>query len=163
MMDNGVQVVARIPNPYLPPRVSTASEVATLDFLRTELDIPVPRVLAWSSKKDQSVGAEYIIMEMAPGEELGKSWMSMDISEKVNIVSQLASIQARACSVDFKSYGSLYYRGDIDGCQRIPGISDRFCIGPSAAMPFWEAEREAMGKYRGPCKYIYLKYIVCNH
>ncbi|OAX77680.1 hypothetical protein ACJ72_08018 [Emergomyces africanus] len=150
MMDNGVQAIARIPNPYLPPRVSTASEVATLDFLRTELDIPVPRVLAWSNNKDQSVEAEYIIMEMAPGEELGKSWMSMDISERVNIVSQLANIQARACSIDFKSYGSLYYRGDIDGCLDIPGISDRFCIGPSAAMSFWEAEREAMDKYRGP-------------
>ncbi|OJD21311.1 hypothetical protein ACJ73_07348 [Blastomyces percursus] len=150
VMDNGVQVVARIPNPYLPPRVSTASEVATLDFLRTELDIPVPRVLAWSSKKDQLVGAEYIVMEMAPGEELGKSWMSMDISEKVNIVPQLANIQARACSVDFKSYGSLYYRDDVDGCQDIPSNSDRFCIGPAAAISFWEAEREAMDKYRGP-------------
>ena len=86
-MDNGAQVVARIPNPYLPPRISTASEVATLDFFRNELDIPVPRVFAWSSDKDQPVGAEYIIMEKAPGEELGKSWSSMDISEKVDLVS----------------------------------------------------------------------------
>lgn len=156
-MDNGVQVVARIPNPYLPPRVTTASEVATLDFLRTELEIPVPRVLAWSNRKDQPVKAEYIIMEKAPGEELGKSWMAMDISEKVNIVSQLATIQAKTCSVDFKSYGSVYYNGDVDGCQPIAGVSNRFCIGPSAAISFWEAEREAMDRYRGPCEHLYMK------
>lgn len=52
-MDNGVQVIAKIPNPYIPQKFFTASEVATLDFLRNELGIPVPRVFAWSSKKDQ--------------------------------------------------------------------------------------------------------------
>ncbi|KAI1938632.1 Phosphotransferase enzyme [Ophidiomyces ophidiicola] len=127
-MDNGVQVVARIPNPYLPPRMATASEVATLDFLRNELDIPVPRVLAWSGDKDQPVGTEYIIMEKAPGEELGKTWPSMDISERVDLVSQMASIQAKICSVDF----------------------NRFCIGPSSTLQFWEAERRSMDEYRGP-------------
>jgi aminoglycoside phosphotransferase (APT) family kinase protein len=37
--------------------------VATMDFLRNALDVPVPRVLAHSSTVDNSVGAEYIIME----------------------------------------------------------------------------------------------------
>ncbi|KAK2760891.1 hypothetical protein FQN54_002131 [Arachnomyces sp. PD_36] len=149
IMDNGVQVVARIPNPYLPQRVSTASEVATLDFLRNELEIPVPQVFAWSSDKDQPVGAEYIIMEKAPGQELWKSWPSMDVSEKVDVVSQLAKIQAKVCSVDFKYYGSLYYRG-TDDHQHIPGVPSRFCIGPSSAIQFWEADRTAIDKYRGP-------------
>ncbi|KAL6233340.1 hypothetical protein BDW75DRAFT_193391 [Aspergillus navahoensis] len=61
-MDNDVQVIAKIPNPYIPQKFVTASEVAALDFLRNELGIPVPRVFAWSSKKDQPVGVEYIIM-----------------------------------------------------------------------------------------------------
>lgn len=113
-MDNSVQVVAQIPNPYLPLRVATASEVATLDFLRNELNIPVPRVLAWSSDKDQPIGVEYITMEKAPGEQLGKSWPSMDVSEKVNLVLQLVNIQARVCSVDFKYYGRLYYSGETN-------------------------------------------------
>lgn len=86
-MDNGVQVVTRILNPYLPPKLATSSEVATLDFLRNELNIPVPRVFAWSCEKDQPVGAEYIIMEKAPGQELSKAWPSMDVSDKVDVVS----------------------------------------------------------------------------
>ncbi|KAM5474969.1 Phosphotransferase enzyme [Microsporum audouinii] len=149
-MDNGVQVVARIPNPYLPPRVATASEVATLDFLRNELDLPVPKVLAWSSDKDQPVGTEYIIMEKAPGEELGKSWSTLSISERVGIVSQLVKIQATLSSVDMKHYGSLYYSGEEGGHESIPGVSDRFCIGPSSAIRFWEEERMSMAEYRGP-------------
>ncbi|KAI2038307.1 Phosphotransferase enzyme [Ophidiomyces ophidiicola] len=144
-MDNGVQIVARIPNPYLPPRIATASEVATLDFLRNELDIPVPRVLAWSGEKDQPVGTEYIIMEKAQGEELGKTWLSMGIPEKVDLVSQMVRIQANICFVDFKYYGSLYYRGETNGYHNIPGVPSRFCIGPSAALQFWEAERRHMG------------------
>jgi lysyl-tRNA synthetase class 2 len=73
-VDNNIQVIAKIPNPYIPQKFATASEVATLDFLRNELGIPVPRVFAWSSGKDQLVGVEYIIMEKAAGNELGKSW-----------------------------------------------------------------------------------------
>jgi hypothetical protein len=65
-MDNDVQVVTRIPNPFLPRKIETASEVATLDFLRNELNIPVPKVYAWSDSMDEDVGVEYIIMEKHP-------------------------------------------------------------------------------------------------
>ncbi|PYI35690.1 phosphotransferase enzyme family protein [Aspergillus indologenus CBS 114.80] len=130
-MDNDVQVIAKIPNPYIPQKFVTASEVATLEFLRNELGIPVPRVFAWSSKKDQPVGVEYIIMEKAAGNELGKSWPTMDISAKVDIVSQLAKIQAKIAAVDFGCHGSLFYRDDIEG-----GID--------------EEERRFMSAYRGP-------------
>jgi lysyl-tRNA synthetase class 2 len=109
-IDNRVQVIAKIPNPYIPQTVA-ASEVATLDFLSYELGIPVPRVFAWSNKKDQPVGVEYIIMEKAAGNKLSKSWPIMDISAKVDIVSQLANIQAKIAAVDFGYYGSLFYRG----------------------------------------------------
>ncbi|KAH1545133.1 hypothetical protein KXX57_004852 [Aspergillus fumigatus] len=103
-MDDDVQVIAKIPNPYIPQKFVTASEVATLDFLRNEPGIPVPRVFAWSSKKDQPVGVEYIIMEKAAGNELSTSWPTMDISDKVDIVSQLADIQAKIAAVDFGCY-----------------------------------------------------------
>jgi lysyl-tRNA synthetase class 2 len=121
-MDNGIQVVARIPNPFLPQKVETASEVATLDFLRNELNIPVPKVYAWSNSKGEDVGVEYIVMEKAPEEELAKCWSTVDISDKVDIVSQLASIQAKISSVDWKYYGSIYYRDEIDGCRDIPEV-----------------------------------------
>jgi lysyl-tRNA synthetase class 2 len=151
-MDNDTQVIAKIPNAYIPQRFATASEVATLDFLRNDLGIPVPRVFAWSSRKDQPVGAEYIIMEKAAGNELGKSWPTMDISDKVDIVTQLASIQAKIVAVDIIHHGSLFYTEHIEGGIHVPGIADRFRIGPSSDIRFWEGERSSMGEFRGPCK-----------
>ncbi|KAI1960268.1 Phosphotransferase enzyme [Ophidiomyces ophidiicola] len=68
-MTDGSQLVARVPNPNSGlPHYTTASEVATMDFTRSELDIPVPKVLAWHSRAaENQVGAEYIIMEKAAG------------------------------------------------------------------------------------------------
>ncbi|GAT22169.1 phosphotransferase enzyme family protein [Aspergillus luchuensis] len=149
-MDNDVEVIAKVPNPYVSQQFVTASEVATLDFLRNELGLPVPRVFAWSNKKDQPVGVEYIIMEKAPGNELSKKWPTMDISDKVDIVSQLASIQATVASTDFSHYGSLFYKDDIEGGITIPGRADKFCIGPSCDLRFWEEERRFMDAFRGP-------------
>ena len=72
-MDDGYEVIARIPTPIAgPAHYTTASEVATMDFLRTRLNIPTPRVFAWASRVggENVVGAEYIIMEKMQGESL---------------------------------------------------------------------------------------------
>lgn len=150
-MENNVQVIARIPNPYIPQKFATASEVATMDFLRSDLGIPMPRVFAWSIRKDQPVGVEYTIMEKAPGNGLSKIWPTMSISDSVDIVSQVADTQTRIAAVDFGRYGSLFYRDDIEGGFDIPGINERFCIDPSCELRSWEEERRSMITYRGPC------------
>jgi hypothetical protein len=63
-LDNREHVIAKIPNPNAGPQFYTlASEVATLDYVRTNLILPVPRVLDWSPTADTEVKAEYIITE----------------------------------------------------------------------------------------------------
>ncbi len=52
----------KVPDPLVPRRLVTASEVATLEFLRVELELPVPKVLAWSDSNGNTVGCEYIVM-----------------------------------------------------------------------------------------------------
>ncbi|KAJ5390780.1 uncharacterized protein N7496_001848 [Penicillium cataractarum] len=65
---NGREVVARIPTPIAgPAHYTTASEVATMDFLRTVLKLPVPEVFAYSTTSDNPVGSEYILMERVEG------------------------------------------------------------------------------------------------
>lgn len=50
-MDDGFEVVAKIPYPLTIPKVlATESEVATLDFLHSK-GIPVPRVYTWCIDK----------------------------------------------------------------------------------------------------------------
>ncbi|GLA35090.1 phosphotransferase enzyme [Aspergillus niger] len=84
-MDTGKTVIARIPNPNAGPTIlTTASEVATMDLLRTILHIPVPEVLAWNSAVNSTnrVGAEYIVMEHATGGNLADIWADMDLEHK---------------------------------------------------------------------------------
>lgn len=68
---NGREVIARIPTPIAgPPHYTTASEVATMNFLRSVLKLPVPEVLAYSTTLNNAIGAEYILMERVKGESL---------------------------------------------------------------------------------------------
>lgn len=67
---HGQRAIVKIPDPVVPARFVTASEVATLEYLWTELAIPVPKVFAWSTTSDNPVGCEYIIMEEASGDAL---------------------------------------------------------------------------------------------
>ncbi|KAL3447716.1 hypothetical protein BJX65DRAFT_295552 [Aspergillus insuetus] len=98
---------------------ATASEVATLDFIRNELSVPVPRVFAGR-------------------DELGKSWPTMDIADKVNIVSQVARIQAKIATIYFGHYAVLFYKEDIEGGIHVPGIPAQFCIGPNCDIRFYD-------------------------
>ena len=46
-----------------------------MNFLRTVLSLPVPKVLAYAASSDNPVGAEYIIMEKVEGESLASRWL----------------------------------------------------------------------------------------
>ncbi|EHL02350.1 hypothetical protein M7I_1604 [Glarea lozoyensis 74030] len=54
-MENGTQVVAKVPNPNAGlAHFTTASEVATMDFALNVCKTPSPKVLAWSSKASEN-------------------------------------------------------------------------------------------------------------
>ncbi|GFF52790.1 hypothetical protein IFM46972_09621 [Aspergillus udagawae] len=82
-IQDGAQVVGKVPNPNAGrAHYTTASEVATMDCTRNELRTPVPNVLAWCSKAEETpAGAEYI-MEKAPGSQLDKAWPKMSMKDR---------------------------------------------------------------------------------
>jgi len=57
-----------------------------MDFLRRQLEIPVPKV---SHKESNSVGAEYITMEKASGLASGEIWWSLDRKLLLKVIMQL--------------------------------------------------------------------------
>lgn len=72
-MKDGSSILARLPYPStVPRRLAVASEVATLAFICAH-GIPAPRVLDYSID-DNSVGAEYILMEKVNGKPIGDAW-----------------------------------------------------------------------------------------
>jgi hypothetical protein len=58
-IDTGEQVIGRIPHPNAgPAHYTTASEVATMHYLRTKLQLPVPHVITYSCNATNPVGAD---------------------------------------------------------------------------------------------------------
>lgn len=149
---NGREVVARIPTPIAgPPHYTTASEVATMDFLRDILKLPVPKVLVYSTSSDNPIGAEYILMERVEGESLSSRWLSLTTEEVKDIMTQIADMERKIFDFHFPAYGCLYHKKDLDGETQIPIVED-FCIGPVSARQFWHGERSKTEIDRGPCR-----------
>jgi hypothetical protein len=149
---NGREVIARIPTPIAgPAHYTTASEVATMDFLRAVLKLPVPEVFAYSTTSDNPVGAEYILMERVEGESLSSRWLSLTTDEVKDIMVQIADMERKIFDFRFPAYGSLYYKKDLDWKTQIPIVED-FVIGPVSTREFWHGERSRTEIDRGPCR-----------
>ncbi|KAJ5589614.1 hypothetical protein N7537_012292 [Penicillium hordei] len=134
---NGREVIARIPTPIAgPPHYTTASKVATMNFLRSILKLPVPEVLAYSASSDNPIGAEYILMERVKGESLSSRWLSLTTDETKDIMTQIADIERKIFDFHFPTYGSLYHKKDLNGETQVPIVED-FYIGPMSARQFW--------------------------
>ena len=154
----GKRAIIKIPDPVVPSQLVTASEVATLDYLRTELEIPVPKVFAWSTTSDNPVGCEYIIMEEASGDALNTVWPTLEVDKKFAVIDGILSLQDRLLqgSVELGGYGSLYFAEDavalgMSNHVLVTKTSARFCLGPLATQDFLDLRVIAAGVDRGPC------------
>jgi len=102
-MEDGQKIIAKVPHPNAGPRVhTTASEVATMEFARTVLNLPVPRVLAWNATDQHPVQAEYIIMEEASGSQLHEVWQDLPLRRKCDIIRELVDVERKLLSVSFE-------------------------------------------------------------
>ncbi|OAL72412.1 hypothetical protein A7D00_3411 [Trichophyton violaceum] len=128
-MDDGVQVVGKVPNPNAGiPNFTTASEVATMDFVS---DI---------------------------NHTLETLWNKLDIEMKVNIVKEIAGYQRDWTLTSFSEYGSIYYKEDILNATCLTYTNkngkqvtdDRFTIGPSTSRQNFDDGRASVKFDRGP-------------
>ncbi|KAI4120213.1 MAG: hypothetical protein LQ338_007177 [Usnochroma carphineum] len=166
--EDGKEVIAKVPQPNAGrPHFTTASEVATMDYARNVLDLPVPEVYAWNSKAStSSVGAEYIIMEKAPGVELGCVWPKLHGKQRIKIVKQLIHFQKRFTASTFSGIGSLYYAESLEdgvssisvgeGTLKAASSSKNFVLGPITDERFFEEGRGEVACGRGPCTLVIL-------
>jgi hypothetical protein len=58
-------------------------------------------VLAWSAHTDNPVEAEYILMEVAEGTQLGDIWHEMEIERKLQITRDIVGIEKKLLSASF--------------------------------------------------------------
>ncbi|QSS55922.1 phosphotransferase enzyme family protein [Histoplasma capsulatum var. duboisii H88] len=161
--EDGFQAVAKVPYMItVPKHYTTASEVATTDLLRSK-GIPVPRILGWSADPNNSVGAEYIIMEKASGIPLETRWFNLSKQERHHLVTSLVDIETKIFDIPFGHFGSIYYRNDVPSNLQqdlyvestnpaMSSADERFCIGPTTDYMFWYGKRAELGIDRGPWK-----------
>ncbi|KAG6020783.1 hypothetical protein E4U40_005847 [Claviceps sp. LM458 group G5] len=161
-MDNGKEVVAKIPNPNAgQPHFTTASEVATMKFAREVLNTPLPEVYDWCSRAQETpVGAEFILMEKLDGVELQEVWPQATLEDRLELIKAVAAYQKSWASVSFEQFGSLYFAEDFEG-ENIPALvytddqgrrveDPRFVIGPSTGREMFDDGRGDIDFNRGP-------------
>jgi len=90
-------MVARIPYPAMVPKYyAVASEVATMDFLRSSW-LPTPKVYGYSPESDNAAGTEYIFMEFVRGTKLSDVWLGLGEQEVISVL--FLSPLAEACTI----------------------------------------------------------------
>ncbi|PVH72795.1 hypothetical protein DL98DRAFT_470064 [Cadophora sp. DSE1049] len=169
-MDSGAEVLAKIPNPNVGSAFyTTASEVATRNFVREVLNFPVPRIHTYSLDPLNPVGVEYIIEEKAEGKPLGNLWRHWPRESQLNILTELVDLEAKLASVSFQSHGCIYYKDDLttNGVQAQslgatynsignaskeldPLQMAKYALGPLNQAVLWQGERAIMALERGP-------------
>ncbi|KAJ5115224.1 hypothetical protein NUU61_000983 [Penicillium alfredii] len=140
-MDDGRQVVAKVPNPNAGvPHFTTASEVATMDFARSH-----------------PVGAEFIIMDKIEGVPLSQVWGTLKLPQKLQVLLAMTRLQKQWLSVSFSHYGSLYYTGDVQPPADSHYVKDgkairdsEFAIGPATGRDWFDAGRSILDIEKGP-------------
>lgn len=156
-MNDGFQVIARLPYPSTQPkRLVVASEVATLDLVRHH-GVPAPQIYGYSTDSNNPVGAEYILMEKVKGRSLGDVWFTLSESDRIKVLSGIVENEARLFSIDLPACGSLYYDKDLPcNMGRLPILDvapgKQLCIGPDVSLKFWYEKRSDLDIHRGPGK-----------
>jgi hypothetical protein len=160
-MEDGFEVIAKLPTPIAgPPHYLTASEVATMDFLRTESSLPIPHIYGWNSSSKNPVGAEYIIMDKVEGVELSRCWPSLSMKEMFTVIKQLCEYENKVFTTVFEQIGGIYYTHSLSPHERGRTLKDRWCMGPTPESSFWHGERQHLHLDRGPCTIQYCRQLI---
>ena len=109
------------------------------------------------------MGAEYMLMEHAPGRQLSTVWSCMSAIQRLELVKGLIEMEKKLISTNLPGYGSVYYRQDspasdssdsevidfVHGSMAVPNL----VIGPVADASFRSDRLGHRNIDRGPCKF----------
>jgi hypothetical protein len=128
------------------------------------LDISNPCIVAWSTDRNNPVGAEYILEKKALGKPLWRLWKGWDqwsMEDRFATIEQVVEIERKLASTKFTKSGCIYLKEDIPyGNALVTGPPlcsslERFTLGPLVEGGLWRDERATMDLDRGPCESLY--------
>ena len=147
------------------PFYKTASEVATLSYIREHTTIPVPSVIAYSSTTENELGCEWILMERVTGVALKDIWGDIDLETKSREIEVIAGFvrQLRDIQRCFTAIGNLYFREEIKisnvGIRTVPTEDEKYVVGPIVTPYMFAGGRKLrvprnLGPYSNDAEYI---------
>ncbi len=162
--DNGVEAVARLPCSLVGNvHMSTASEVATMEYVQEIVGKPTPRVLAWSDTLESraAVGSDFILMERINGISLEDRWLNTFDAEIGTVLKELVFLDARLHQRTFLQIGSLFFKEDVSPElqnrllymkkeHNTEPAAEKYRIGPVVDKQYWF--NEPIEGDRGPCE-----------
>jgi hygromycin-B 7''-O-kinase len=118
----GSDIVVKTQRPHrLRPRTSLEKEAFILDQLRTEAELPVPRVLGYGREPD----VEYTVMSRIPGVPLGST--TLDGPLRAGVLAELGATLRRVHDVDQTvMQSSALIPGDRSGADLAKRITTAF-------------------------------------
>ncbi|KAK7745384.1 hypothetical protein SLS53_002880 [Cytospora paraplurivora] len=136
------------------PHLKTRGEVATLQWVRDNTDVPVPKVIAFQDNNQNEIGFEWVLMELMPGSSAYRRWRTMSMEQKVAFTERLAEFQAQLSrcgdpDTAFRKIGTL----DADYVEKEKaaiGIPKTFAPGQVVSHEFFMGDRLRYDVPRGP-------------
>lgn len=104
------------------PRHKTLSEVATLGWVRRNTDLPIPRVIAHQSCRENPVAFEWIIMTKIRGKPLADGWRSLNFDTKSTPVRKLVAYLAALFQNKLRGIGNIYPDSSLPSVGRISSM-----------------------------------------
>ncbi|KAI1631517.1 kinase-like domain-containing protein [Biscogniauxia mediterranea] len=105
---NQQHFVMRISLPVC-PTTQTESEVATLNWVYQNTNLPVPRVKCYDASRKNTLGFEWILMDHMDGAPLSQCWRETSFEAKERIVRQIAAYATSAFEKKFNwGIGNMY-------------------------------------------------------
>lgn len=100
-------LVLRISLP-VDPRYKTLSEVATMDWMLHNTNIPLPVVVAYEASRTNPIGFEWILMTKLPGKPLADAWKSLPYLAKERLVKRFAEYSSCLFKKQLSCIGNIY-------------------------------------------------------
>ncbi|QPG73147.1 hypothetical protein FOA43_000453 [Brettanomyces nanus] len=165
-LNNGKSMILRLPYKLYPDYYTSRavnSEVATTEFLREQLGLKVPKVLAYSGQFDNYLNYPFILSEYIEGDLLMKDWYPLvegkvedkKVSNELHkVITPIFDFFKAVTKPVFTGYGSLYFKQDYpQGKPAIDG-QEKFVLGPTTLKPYYEKgsnlDQKEVDKFVGP-------------
>ncbi|KAI0967154.1 phosphotransferase enzyme family-domain-containing protein [Xylaria arbuscula] len=124
------------------PRLKTEAEVATLDWVDKHTPLPIPRVEAYDSSRDNPLGFEWILMTKLEGRPLSECWECVTLGSKERLVKQIAAFSASAFRQSFSGIGAINKeRSEKNDCSYIVGEVVSMALEPFPDAAGWARSR----------------------